>query len=97
MLELDFGLPFHKLNFYKYILCFEKMFTALMKQDFYGNGVNCKLAFHNQLKNIASNFFYNFKQNNNNNRVFFKKVFKVLKNILNKSIYVTQPDKGKGI
>ena len=62
MLELDFGLPFQQLIFYKYFLCFEKMSTALLKQDFYGNGVNCKLAFNNPLKNIASIFFITSNQ-----------------------------------
>jgi len=98
MLGLDFALPIHKLNFYRYHLIFENLFNKIENFKILENIDNAKSIFKNQLKSIVSRHFTNFKGPRNRCPVFNANDMKTLKNIANnKDIYVTRPDKGNGV
>ena len=92
MLGLDFGIPCNKLNFYKYLLCYEKMVAKLINEPIYSPD-NTRLfeTFVSKCKTIAHKFYNNFKPENN--PLFSKKQIAVLTNLANdKSIRITSPD-----
>ena len=94
MLGLDFGLPVFKLNYFKYFLHFEKLYNALNKQNILESIDNAR----NQIRAIASKYFYNFKPYKNRCAVFSRKDFNNLRNLAqNSELYVTKPDKGNGV
>ena len=98
MLGLDFGLPLRKINFQKYYLCFEMLFKRLRGQTMSNleeqDASIDKLR--TNLRTIAHKYFYGFKPENN--PVFSKKDFSILKNLSNHpNIIITSPDKGRGI
>ena len=98
LLGLEFGLPVFKLNYCKYFFHFEKLFSILNNYSIYDRIENSKSEFKLRVQSIASKFFYNFKSFKNMNPFFQKKDFSILKTLSkNNNIYVTRPDKSKGV
>jgi hypothetical protein len=98
LLGLDFALPFNRLNYAKYFLIFEQFYNQVIQKTIFDFMENSRTVFKNQLRTIASKYFYNFKPHQVSNPLFSRKDFKILKNLSNDgSIYITRPDKGAGV
>lgn len=98
LLGLDFGLPVYKLNFHKYYLAFEKIFSDCRNFPIYNRVENAREVFKTQLKSIAHKYFHGFKHFRNGCPLFKKSdVFTLKKLASDPNIYVTRPDKGCGV
>jgi len=98
MLGLDFGLPIRKLNFFKYHLVFENLFSKLDNINIHKYVENPRQFFKTGLKSLVNKYFANFKPHRNICPVFSREDFATLRNLSkDKSIYITRPDKGNGV
>ena len=90
---LEFNLPLHKLNFYKYFLSFEKLAFSLKQRS-----ASDFSKIKNSLKTLAFKYYYNFKPYKVFSSVFSNSDMTALKNLSNnKDIIISKPDKGKGV
>ena len=91
---LDFCLPVHKFDFFKYFTCFEKLMVSLKKLPAIDNFSELS----GRIQSLAFNFFYNFKTYKVFSSVFSKSDIVDLKLfVFNKDIVVCKPDKGNGV
>ena len=98
LLGLVFRLPIHKLNYFKNLLAYEKLFSTFANIQIYNCIDNAKSYFRSQLQAIAHKFYFNFKAYKNRCPIFTKHEYAILKELsYDTSIYVTKPDKGYGI
>ena len=90
---LDFCLPVHKIDFYKYFLSFEK-FIPILKS----NKLPIIPEFSNRLQSLAYKYYYNFSPFKVFSSICSPDDIKLLRNFSkNDSIVVSRPDKGNGV
>ena len=93
-LGLDFKLPAHKPDFYKFFTCFEALANNLKPKNI-ANGL-LHSDFCLELKQYARELFQT--RNKAPSHVIKKGDIDVLKNLaVDKSLYINRPDKGRGV
>ena len=92
---LEFRLPVHKLNYFKYFLGFEAIASRASKFECSKEKMS---EFTHKLHLLAYKYFYNFKPHKIFSAVFKSDDMKLLKNLAkNAKIIVCRPDKGRGV
>ncbi|KAF2347718.1 hypothetical protein FHG87_021527, partial [Trinorchestia longiramus] len=90
---LDFCLPVYRMDFYSYFLAFEKIFLVLKDRS-----REVIPEFTDQLRSIASKYYYNFSPQKIFSSCISKSDIHLLKQFGQyKNIIVSQPDKGHGV
>jgi len=90
---LDFNLPIHKLNFFRYFLHFEQLVGRLSRKT-------CENLeeFTEKLRSLSCKYFYNFKPYKIFSAIFSRQDIKTLQQFSrNKDVIVCKPDKGKAV
>ena len=94
-LGLEFKIPVFSINFYKYFLGFERLYTSLTKHILDYTQLQ---PFRQQIKTLAYKCYYHFKPHKIFSPYFNKEDFKIIKNLAkDPTIIVSKPDKGRGV
>ena len=93
---LNFKLPHFKVNYYKYFLSLEKLYSVLSKENQFN--VQNQPTLKSCLHDVAQKLFYNFKPYKVFSPVFTKNDINILRNLAkDDSIIICRPDKGNGV
>jgi len=92
-LGLNFAVPYNKPNFYKYFLCFEKLFIFLKNEPCYKSSI---VIIKEKLKTIAKKFYSDSKKVFH--PLFKKDDIRLLRDLHSKNnLVICKPDKGRGV